>query len=592
MHASVVEARRALDRAEDALGLLAPRPVVAAPLGGPGEDELRALARRLRTPDPDPQPQLESDLRAAELALASGESRAGLPWMLAAVAAAVAAVAAFAMGQSPVGIVLGLLAIGLGAWAWLGRRGPAGMDRVERARAALAPTTVARDAARAEREAAAEAARAAGLPADPDELDRRANAVAVAARAAREAAAWDATRADLDERRARSEASLRDALRARRVAADATDLLAALASYEAACRQRAEQARLAGDRVALERALATRREAEAAAAETERSVARAEHALRTVAADVGLAADGAPDDVAAALGAWRLARGVEAASADAARREWHELQSLLDGLPVEQVQADALAAAARAAALAAKVDASELSVMAPRDDLGSLLEIEREELDRARADASTQRGALAEMQRDLPDVAEAEEAVAEAGAEQARVVGLLEVLTETTRLLRAAEERVHRDLAPILAAAITRWLPRVSGGAYVDASVDPADLSVRVKEAKSGRWRSALLLSEGTREQIYLLLRVAMAQQLATTGETAPLLLDEVTVQADAERKQQLLGVLHELSAERQIILFTHDDDVIGWAARALDGSRDRLVQLRAAAHAPQPALG
>ena len=115
---------------------------------------------------------------------------------------------------------------------------------------------------------------------------------------------------------------------------------------------------------------------------------------------------------------------------------------------------------------------------------------------------------------------------------------------------------------------------------------------MRVKEARSGRWRSALLLSEGTREQIYLLLRVAMAQQLATTGETAPLLLDEVTVQADAERKQQLLGVLHELSAERQIILFTHDDDVVGWAARALTGSRDRLVELRATADAPQAALG
>jgi uncharacterized protein YhaN len=230
--------------------------------------------------------------------------------------------------------------------------------------------------------------------------------------------------------------------------------------------------------------------------------------------------------------------------------------------------------------------------MALRDDLGSLLEIEREELDRSREDASTQRGALAEMQRDLPDVAEAEEALADAIAERARVVSLLEVLVETNRLLRAAEERVHRDLAPILAAAITRWLPRVSGGAYIDASVDPADLSIRVKEAKSGRWRSALLLSEGTREQIYLLLRVAMAQQLATTGETAPLLLDEVTVQADGERKQQLLGVLHELSAERQIILFTHDDDVIGWATRTLDGVRDRLVQLRAAAHAPQAALG
>ena len=591
VHASVVEARRALDRAEDALGLLAPRPEVAAPPGGPGEDELRALARRLRTPDPDPQPQLESELGDAEGELASGASRGRAAWIVAAIGLAVAAVAAVA-GLPVVGVVLGLLAIGLGAWAWLGRRAPAGGDRVERARAALAPITIAREAARAEREAAEETARAAGLPADPDELERRADAVAAASRVAREAASWDATRSELDERRAGAALALRDALLARRHDADDADIHAAMASYETACRQRAEQARRAGDRVALERALATRREAEAAAAETERSVARAEHALRTAAAEVGLAAHASPDEVAEALAAWRRARGAEAERADEARREWHELQTLLDGLPLDQLQATAHGAEARAASLAAKVDAGELSAMAQREDLGSFLEVEREELDRAREDASSQRGALAEMQRDQPDVAEAEEALAEAGTERARVVGLLEVLTETNRLLRAAEERVHRDLAPILAAAITRWLPRVSGGAYVDASVDPADLSVRVKEAKSGRWRSALLLSEGTREQIYLLLRVAMAQQLATTGETAPLLLDEVTVQADAERKQQLLGVLHELSAERQIILFTHDDDVIGWAERTLTGSRDRLVQLRAAAHAPQAALG
>ena len=592
VHATVVEARRTLDRAEDSLGLLGPRPAAPGSLGGQGEDELRALARRLRTPDPDPQPQLAAELDAAERDPASG---AGLGWAIGAAVAAVAAVAAIAAvlaGQPPVGAALGLMAVGLGAWAWMARRAPAGRERVENARAAYAPFAVARDAARAERQAAAEAARASGLPPEPDELERRADAIAAAARAAREAADWDVRRTELEDRRGRAAAALGEALQARRLDGDLTDLRAAMAAYEAACRRRSEQARRASDRVALERALATRREAEAAAAETERSVARAEHALRNVAAEVGLASDGAPDDVAEALAAWRRAGGAESERADEARREWHELQTLLDGIPLEQLQADARAASARAATLASKVGATELSSMVQRDDLGSLLEIERDELDRAREDASTQRGALAEMQRDLPDVAEAEEALAEADAERARVVGLLGVLVETNRLLRAAEERVHRDLAPILATAITRWLPRVSGGAYVDASVDPADLSVRVKEARSGRWRSALLLSEGTREQIYLLLRVAMAQQLATTGETAPLLLDEVTVQADAERKRQLLGVLHELSAERQIILFTHDDDVIDWAARTLDGTRDRLVQLRASAPAPQAALG
>jgi exonuclease SbcC len=594
---TVLGARRALDRADDAIGMLGPPPAAPTPdaTQGSGEDELRNLARRLRTPDPDRQPGLEEELRLAEQELVAG---AGLPrglgWGLGAAFAALAALAAMTSGQGLFAALALALAVGLGVRAWMAGRTPASAAgrRVELARAALAPFTMAGDAARAERAAAAEDARAAGLPADPEDLERRADAVAAAIRVAGDLAGWETRRAELETRRAQASAALVRALRSRGVETDGWEAPAAMAAYEAACHQRAEIARRTAGRAALEQALATRQEAEAAATETARSVETGERALRVVAADLGLDPNGSPDELAEALVEWRRVRGDEVERADLARREWHELTALLDGRPLEVLRADTEAAAMRAATLAATADPDELNGLALRDDLGSLLDVEREELARAREVASAQRGALAEMQRDLPDVAEAEEGLADAAAELSRVTDLQDVLAETTRLLRAAEERVHRDLAPILAAAITRWLPRVSGGAYIDASVDPADLSVRVKEASSGRWRSALLLSEGTREQIYLLLRVAMAQQLATTGETAPLLLDEVTVQADAERKSQLLGVLHELSAERQIILFTHDDDVIDWAARTLAEPSDRLIQLRAVAPAPQAALG
>jgi uncharacterized protein YhaN len=177
-------------------------------------------------------------------------------------------------------------------------------------------------------------------------------------------------------------------------------------------------------------------------------------------------------------------------------------------------------------------------------------------------------------------VAEAEEAVGAASAELQRVVGMAEVLDRTLALLRNAEEQVHRDLAPVLADTVRRWLPRISGGAYLDVSVDPRDLRVRVREAATRQWRDAWRLSEGTREQIYLLLRVAMAQHLVTTGETAPLILDEVTAQADDTRRDALLGVLHELSLERQVILFTHDPRIGEWASRHLDPARDIVIPL------------
>ena len=455
---------------------------------------------------------------------------------------------------------------------------------------ALAPHVVAREHARREREAAADAARAAGLPADPDALEREADRRREAARAAEEVAAWDARRPALDRARHTAAEALDTALRARGVATDGSPL-EAFVEYEAACRRRAEAATRSGARDALVRALAARRSAEAAAAAAARTVERAAASLREAAVEVGLQADSGPDELAAGLEAWQRARVADAERADRALQEWHELTTLLDGRPLEELRAAAERAVARSASLAARLDLAQVAEMAARRDLGQLIEVERDELERAREEASSTRGALDQMRLDLPDVAEAEEAVADATAELDRVTGTAEVIDATMRLLRAAEERVHRDLAPILASGITRWLPRVSGGRYVDSSVDPADLSVKVKEAATGRWRSALLLSEGTREQIYLLLRAEMAQQLATTGETAPLLLDEVTAQADAERKVQILDVLHELSAERQIVLFTHDDDVAAWAERALDDERDRLIQLHATAVEPQVAL-
>ena len=51
-------------------------------------------------------------------------------------------------------------------------------------------------------------------------------------------------------------------------------------------------------------------------------------------------------------------------------------------------------------------------------------------------------------------------------------------------------------------------------------------------------------------EQIFLLLRIALAQVLSGGHETAPLILDDVTVQSDQERTIAIMRMLHELSAD------------------------------------------
>jgi DNA repair protein SbcC/Rad50 len=375
--------------------------------------------------------------------------------------------------------------------------------------------------------------------------------------------------------------SLVDALRSRGVEV-AGDPGEAAARYLAACRARSEQLSAASRREPLTRAAEARRAAEHAAAEVERRVHAARQALFDAASAAGVAADAAPEAVVAALVEWQRRRTEASRRAEEARAEWHELQALLGGATLDALEAEAVESCARADRAARQL--GENAPVLPPGDLARVRDELRERHAAARSDADELAGALELLTRQVPDVAEAEEAVAAAEAEWERVQALAATLDDALELLREAQDRVHRDLAPVLKDAIIRWLPAVCAGRWTDVAVDPATLAISVKEADTGRWREARLLSEGTREQIYLLLRVAMAQHLVTTGETAPLILDEVTAQCDSDRKRQLLGVLHAVSAERQVVMFTHDAEVTAWAERELAGPRDRLVRLRAPA--------
>ena len=193
--------------------------------------------------------------------------------------------------------------------------------------------------------------------------------------------------------------------------------------------------------------------------------------------------------------------------------------------------------------------------------------------------ASEARAQLDERMRGLRSVAETEEALALAEADLARVEDLERVLELTRSFLLRAQERVHRSVAPRLAEEISRWLPRITDGRYVQALVDPATLAIGVRES-SGPWREAALLSHGTAEQVYLLLRVALADQLTRQGELCPLILDDPTPHFDAERTVAMLDLLFQFAESRQVVLFSQEVEVLAWAERHLVEPRHRLWRL------------
>jgi uncharacterized protein YhaN len=65
-------------------------------------------------------------------------------------------------------------------------------------------------------------------------------------------------------------------------------------------------------------------------------------------------------------------------------------------------------------------------------------------------------------------------------------------------------------------------------------------------------------MSSGTRDQLYLALRLASLEKYMDSAEPMPFIVDDILVHFDDARAQATLGVLAELARHTQVILFTH----------------------------------
>ena len=77
-------------------------------------------------------------------------------------------------------------------------------------------------------------------------------------------------------------------------------------------------------------------------------------------------------------------------------------------------------------------------------------------------------------------------------------------------------------------------------------------------------------MSSGTRDQLYLALRLASLEKYMESAEPMPFIVDDILVHFDDDRSKATLGVLAELAEKTQIILFTHHRQLVE-QAQALD---------------------
>jgi uncharacterized protein YhaN len=148
-------------------------------------------------------------------------------------------------------------------------------------------------------------------------------------------------------------------------------------------------------------------------------------------------------------------------------------------------------------------------------------------------------------------------------------------------LSREVERYREENQGPVLARA-SELLPRLTLGRYSGLRVGVGEndehvlLAVR---AEGGEGIEVGGLSDGTRDQLYLALRLSSLERYATLNEPMPLVLDDVLIHSDDARAEAALGVLGEIAKSTQVLFFTHHARLVELARRALgDG---RLVEHR-----------
>ena len=145
------------------------------------------------------------------------------------------------------------------------------------------------------------------------------------------------------------------------------------------------------------------------------------------------------------------------------------------------------------------------------------------------------------------------DAVTERIRELEKTYNALEIAQST---LAQASTELQRRFAPRISKRAQELFGRLTGGRYTRLTLGE-DLTVHAGTASESTLHSALWRSEGTIDQLYLALRLAVAQELTPD---APLVLDDALVRFDDRRLAEALDVLAEEAETKQVILFTCQD--------------------------------
>ncbi len=139
-------------------------------------------------------------------------------------------------------------------------------------------------------------------------------------------------------------------------------------------------------------------------------------------------------------------------------------------------------------------------------------------------------------------------------------------------LQRGVERYREQNQGPVLKRA-SALFPRLTLGSFRGLRVGVEERQI-VGLREDGKELTVDAMSEGTRYQLYLALRIASLERYLERNPPLPLVLDDILIHFDDQRAAAALSVLGELSQRMQILFFTHHARDLAVAAEVIESDQ------------------
>lgn len=164
------------------------------------------------------------------------------------------------------------------------------------------------------------------------------------------------------------------------------------------------------------------------------------------------------------------------------------------------------------------------------------------------------------------NIAEAEQMLADLERKRDEVTDLVEAITLAHRALRESIIQYQTTYRDRLAKATSAFFAQLSGVPEEERHVE-LDEGFHLSVVTKGRAGEPVQLSRGAQDQLYIALRLAIAE-LLSGGIDLPFIFDDPFLNCDNKRLEFIRKCLANRATDQQLLLLTHRDDFSSWGRK------------------------